>query len=110
MVCELSDFPPGPVGDQIPLCEIDGDLHYSSPEFLNLHVYTTSVCNLLHKFSGNYINKVYYLKYKFFFKVSNHPNVIISRDVLQPSLRKSYEGKVFLPSSDSLLQRLQDAW
>ncbi|CAH1391573.1 unnamed protein product [Nezara viridula] len=84
MVCELSDFPPGPADGQIPLCKIDGDLHYSSPEFLNLHVYTSSV--------------------------SDHPNVVISRDVLQPSLRKSYEGKVFLPTPDSMLQRLQDAW
>lgn len=47
MVCELSDFPLGPADGQIPLCEIDGDLHYSSPEFLNLHVYTSSVRSVL---------------------------------------------------------------
>lgn len=84
MVCELHQFPVGRSDGQVPVCEINGEVLYSSPEFINLHVYTSCV--------------------------SEHPHVVISRDVLAPSLRKPYEGRVFLPTSDSLLQRLQDAW
>ncbi|XP_014255108.1 aladin-like isoform X1 [Cimex lectularius] len=83
-MCSLSEFPLYSNEDQIPLCELDGKIHCSTSDFLNLHLYTNCV--------------------------TNHPKVVITKDIIQQSYAKVFPGDVFLPGSDSLFQKLQDAW
>ncbi|KAG8241953.1 hypothetical protein J6590_075530 [Homalodisca vitripennis] len=71
MACSLADFPSLPEGTQIPMCLIEGKVQYSTPDFTNVHIYTTSV--------------------------SSHPHVLISNDVLHPAMSKEDSNRVFLP-------------
>ncbi|XP_073988138.1 aladin WD repeat nucleoporin isoform X2 [Rhodnius prolixus] len=42
--------------------------------------------------------------------VSDHPKVVLNKDVLHHSTLRVFAGQVFLPGSDSLVHRIQDAW
>uniref|UniRef100_A0A0V0GAL8 Putative aladin n=1 Tax=Triatoma dimidiata TaxID=72491 RepID=A0A0V0GAL8_TRIDM len=83
-MCSLSIFPLIPGDGQIPLCEVDGRVQYSTPDFSNLHLFTMSV--------------------------SDHPKVVLTKDVLHHSTPRVFAGQVFLPGSDNLIHRIQDAW
>uniref|UniRef100_A0A1B6FTZ0 Aladin seven-bladed propeller domain-containing protein n=1 Tax=Cuerna arida TaxID=1464854 RepID=A0A1B6FTZ0_9HEMI len=84
MACSLADFPSLPEGTQIPMCLVEGKVQYSTPDFTNVHIYTTSV--------------------------STHPHILISNDVLHPAMSKEDSNRVFLPVSQTLWKKLQQSW
>ncbi|XP_054269684.1 aladin-like [Macrosteles quadrilineatus] len=84
MICSLSDFPPLPESNHLPVCLTEGKVQYSAPMFTNVHIYTTAL--------------------------SSHPHIVITNEMLHPSMSKEDGSKVFLPVSQTLWKKLQHTW
>lgn len=83
-MCSLDQFPPIPDEGLVPICETEGRIQYCSSDNTNLSVYTSSL--------------------------SNHPNVVITREMLHPGAVHTSSNQIFLPVTETLWKKLQNAW
>ncbi|BES93212.1 WD domain, G-beta repeat [Nesidiocoris tenuis] len=83
-MCSLARFPDILDESGVTVCQIDGNVQYANPEFLNLRTYTDAV--------------------------TDHPTINLPRDGLVHPKIASTAGTLLLPEESSLLERIEDAW